>query len=143
MKNNNMVMRDPLSTVMWTFKREFLTVAVFSMVVNLLMLTPTLYMLQVFDRVMISQSQLTLLVVSLLTVFLFAMMAFAEWARSIWLVRTGVKLDQALSQKVFRSSFLSYLNPSESDPAKAFGYLINLRQFMTGNGVFALFDSPS
>jgi ATP-binding cassette subfamily C exporter for protease/lipase len=127
---------------MWTFKREFLTVAVFSMVVNLLMLTPTLYMLQVFDRVLLSQSQLTLLVVSLLTLFLFAMMAFGEWARSILLVRTGVKLDQALSQKVFRSSFLSYLNPSESDPAKAFGYLITLRQFMTGNGVFALFDSP-
>ena len=142
MKNNNMVLRDPLSTVMWTFKREFLTVAVFSMVVNLLMLTPTLYMLQVFDRVLLSQSEMTLLVVSLLTVFLFAMMAFAEWARSILLVRTGVKLDQALSQKVFRSSFLSYLNPSESDPAKAFGYLISLRQFMTGNGVFALFDSP-
>jgi ATP-binding cassette subfamily C exporter for protease/lipase len=142
MKNNNMVLRDPLSSVMWTFKREFLTVAVFSMVVNLLMLTPTLYMLQVFDRVLLSQSQLTLLVVSLLTLFLFAMMAFGEWARSILLVRTGVKLDQALSQKVFRSSFLSYLNPSESDPAKAFGYLITLRQFMTGNGVFALFDSP-
>jgi ATP-binding cassette, subfamily C, bacterial exporter for protease/lipase len=142
MKNNNMVSRDPLSSVMWTFKREFLTVAVFSMVVNLLMLTPTLYMLQVFDRVLISQSELTLLVVSLLTLFLFGMMAFAEWVRSILLVRTGVKLDQALSQKVFRSSFLSYLNPSESDPAKAFGYLISLRQFMTGNGVFALFDSP-
>ena len=142
MKNNNMVTRDPLSSVMWTFKREFLTVAVFSMVVNLLMLTPTLYMLQVFDRVLLSQSQLTLLVVSLLTLFLFGMMAFGEWARSILLVRTGVKLDQALSQKVFRSSFLSYLNPSESDPAKAFGYLITLRQFMTGNGVFALFDSP-
>lgn len=142
MKNNNRVLHDPLSTVMWTFKREFLTVAVFSMVVNLLMLTPTLYMLQVFDRVLLSQSEMTLLVVSLLTVFLFAMMAFAEWARSILLVRTGVKLDQALSQKVFRSSFLSYINPSESDPAKAFGYLISLRQFMTGNGVFALFDSP-
>ena len=51
MKNNNMALRDPLSTVMWGFRREFLTVAVFSMVVNLLMLTPTLYMLQVFDRV--------------------------------------------------------------------------------------------
>jgi len=139
---NNKLLHDPLSTVMWTFKREFLTVAVFSMVVNLLMLTPTLYMLQVYDRVLMSLSDLTLLVVSLLTLFLFAMMAFAEWARSILLVRTGVKLDQALSQKVFRSSFLSYLNPSETDPAKAFGYLISLRQFLTGNGVFALSDSP-
>jgi ATP-binding cassette subfamily C exporter for protease/lipase len=139
---NNKLLHDPLATVMWTFKREFLTVAVFSMVVNLLMLTPTLYMLQVYDRVLLSLSDLTLLVVSLLTLFLFAMMAFAEWARSILLVRTGVKLDQALSQKVFRSSFLSYLNPSETDPAKAFGYLISLRQFLTGNGVFALSDSP-
>ena len=60
---NNKALHDPLSTVMWTFKREFLTVAVFSMVVNLLMLTPTLYMLQVFDLVLLSQSQLTLLVV--------------------------------------------------------------------------------
>ena len=63
MKNNNIVLRDPLSTVMWSFKREFLTVAAFSMVVNLLMLTPTLYMLQVFDRVLLSRSELTLLVV--------------------------------------------------------------------------------
>ena len=142
MTNNNIAVRDPLSTVMWSFRREFLTVAVFSMVVNVLMLTPTLYMLQVYDRVLLSQSELTLLMVSLMTLFLFGVMAFAEWSRSILLVRTGVKLDQALSQKVFRSSFLSYLNPSESDPAKAFGYLIGLRQFMTGNGVFALFDSP-
>ncbi len=142
MKKNNEMVRDPLTRVLLSFKREFVTVGVFSLVVNLLMLTPTLYMLQVYDRVLMSQSLMTLLVVSLITLFLFGMMAFAEWARSLLLVRTGVKLDQALSQKVFRSSFLSYLNPSESDPAKAFGYLISLRQFMTGNGVFAFFDSP-
>lgn len=142
MKNKPELVRDPLARVLWSFKREFVTVGLFSMVVNLLMLTPTLYMLQVYDRVLVSQSFMTLLVVSLITLFFFGMMAFAEWVRSLLLVRTGVKLDQALSQRVFRSSFLSYLNPSESDPAKAFGYLINLRQFMTGNGVFALFDSP-
>jgi ATP-binding cassette subfamily C exporter for protease/lipase len=99
-------------------------------------------LLQVFDRVLNGQSITTLFVVSLITLFLFAMMAFGEWARSILLVRTGVKLDQALSKKVFLASFLSYLNPSESEPSKAFGYLIAMRQFMTGNGVFALFDSP-
>lgn len=134
--------RNPLTEVLFAFKREFIIVGIFSAVANLLMLTPTLYMLQVFDRVLHGQSLTTLIVVSLITLFLFAMMAFAEWARSILLVRTGVKLDQALSKKVFLSSFLSYLNPSESEPSKAFGYLIALRQFMTGNGVFALFDSP-
>lgn len=134
--------RDPLSAVMWSFRREFFAVGVFSLVVNLLMLTPTLYMLQVFDRVMVSQSEMTLLVVSLITLFLFAMMAFGEWARSRLLVRTGVKLDEALSERVFRSSFLSYLQPQLADPAKAFGHLITLRQFLTGQGVFAVFDSP-
>ncbi|WP_295521802.1 type I secretion system permease/ATPase [Limnohabitans sp. Rim8] len=131
-----------LSEVLWTFRREFLVVGVFSLVVNLLMLTPTIYMLQVFDRVMMSQSYMTLVVVSLLALFLFGAMAFAEWARSILLVRTGVKLDQALSQRVFKASFLSYLNPAETAPSKAFGDLTVLRQFMTGNGVFAFFDVP-
>ena len=134
--------RTGLPGVLWSFRREFMVVGVFSMVVNLLMLTPTLYMLQVFDRVMLSQSLTTLAVISLLTLFLFGVMAFAEWARSILLVRTGVRLDQALSQRVFKASFLSYLNPADTAPAKAFTDLTVLRQFMTGNGVFAFFDMP-
>ena len=142
MKTNETAPRTGLSAVLWSFRREFMVVGVFSMVVNLLMLTPTVYMLQVYDRVMVSRSYLTLIVVSLLALFLFGVMAFAEWARSILLVRTGVKLDQALSQRVFKASFLSYLNPSETAPSKAFGDLTVLRQFMTGNGVFAFFDVP-
>lgn len=142
MKQNNLKGRSELSKVLWELRREFAVVGVFSMVVNLLMLTPTIYMLQVFDRVMVSQSHLTLLVVSLICLFLFGVMAFAEWARSILLVRTGVKLDQLLSQRVFKGTFLAYLNPSDSAPAKAFNDLTAMRQFLTGNGVFAFFDSP-
>ena len=142
MKNNNVMVRDELSSVLWKLRREFAVVGVFSMVVNLLMLTPTVYMLQVFDRVMLSQSQMTLLVVSLICLFLFGVMAFSEWARSILLVRTGVRLDELLSQKVFNGTFLAYLNPSNSSPAKAFTDLTAVRQFLTGNGVFAFFDSP-
>ena len=142
MANTHSIQRRGLSEVLWSFRREFLIVGVFSMVVNLLMLTPTVYMLQVFDRVMVSQSHMTLLMVSLLTLFLFGVMAFSEWVRSILLVRTGVRLDQALSERVFKASFHSYLNPSETAPAKAFSDLTVLRQFMTGNGVFAFFDLP-
>ena len=142
MKQKNTIVRDELSTVLWGLRREFAVVGVFSMVVNLLMLTPTIYMLQVYDRVMVSQSYLTLLVVSLICLFLFGVMAFSEWARSILLVRTGVKLDQMLSHRVFKGTFLAYLNPSDSAPAKAFNDLTAMRQFLTGNGVFAFFDSP-
>jgi len=132
----------PLRAVVLRFRREFMVVGVFSLVVNLLMLTPTLYLLQVYDRVLSSMNALTLLVVSIITLFLFGVMAFAEWARSRLLVRVGVRLDLALSDRIFRASFLSHLNPAEPDPGKAFRYLITLRQFMTGNGVFAFFDSP-
>lgn len=133
---------NPLQSAVMRFRREFMVVGVFSMVVNLLMVTPTLYLLQVYDRVLSSMNALTLAVVSVITLLLFAVMAFAEWARSRLLVRVGVRLDQALGERVFRASFLSYLNPAETEPSRAFGHLITLRQFMTGNGVFAFFDSP-
>jgi ATP-binding cassette subfamily C exporter for protease/lipase len=142
MKKNTQILRDDLSSVLWSLRREFAVVGIFSMVVNLLMLTPTIYMLQVYDRVLLSQSHMTLLVVSLICLFLFGVMAFSEWSRSILLVRTGVKLDQLLSHRVFKGTFLAYLNPSDSSPAKAFTDLTAVRQFLTGNGVFAFFDSP-
>ena len=74
--------RSALTSTLWGFRREFLLVGALSMVANLLMLTPTIYMLQVYDRVMASQSELTLVAVSLLTLFLFAVMAVAERLRA-------------------------------------------------------------
>lgn len=127
---------------MWAFRRELLVVGVFSMVANVLMLAPTLYMLQVYDRVLVSRNELTLLFVSLITLFLLAVMAFAEWSRSRLLVRAGVRLDDLLSTRVFNASFEANLSKSGNGAARAFGDLTELRQFLTGNGVFAFFDTP-
>ena len=134
--------RSELTATLWTFRNEFLMVGFFSMVANVLMLTPTLYMLQVYDRVMASQSELTLLAMSLLTLALFGVMAFAEWLRSRLLVRTGVRLDERLGTQVFNASFESHLNQAGTSPARSFGDLIQVRQFLTGNGIFAFFDAP-
>jgi ATP-binding cassette subfamily C exporter for protease/lipase len=112
------------------------------MVANLLMLSPTLYMLQVYDRVLSSQSELTLMAMSLLTLFLFAVMGFAEWMRSRVLVSAGVRLDKQLSTQVFKASFEARLSQSGSAPVRSFGDLIQIRQFLTGNGIFAFFDAP-
>jgi len=142
MKNSAFFERSDLTRTLWAFRREFIVVGVFSVVANLLMLTPTLYMLQVYDRVMISGSQTTLMAVSLITLFLLAVMALSEWSRSRVLVRAGVRLDEQLSTKVFNASFESYLSESGHSPSRAFADLTELRQFMTGNGIFALFDAP-
>ena len=142
MKKPGFFQRSELTAVLATFRHEFWAVAAFSMVANLLMLAPTLYMLQVFDRVLVSQSEMTLLALSIITLFLFCVMAFAEWMRSRVLVRAGVRLDTQLSSRVFNASFDAYLNQTGGAQPRAFGDLIQVRQFLTGNGVFAFFDTP-
>ena len=142
MKKNSFFQRSELTSILWSFRREFAVVMIFSMVANVLMLTPTLYMLQLFDRVMSSRSELTLLALTLVMLFLFAVMSFAEWARSRLLVRAGARLDQQLNSRVFNASFEAYLNQLEHNPVQAFSDLTNVRQFLTGNGLFAFLDAP-
>ena len=67
--------RSELSRALYSFRREFLWVGIFSMIANVLMLSPTLYMLQVYDRVLMSQSELTLLFLTIIIVVFFCMMA--------------------------------------------------------------------
>jgi ATP-binding cassette subfamily C exporter for protease/lipase len=142
MKTPEFFKRSELTATLWLFRREFLIVGIFSMVANVLMLAPTLYMLQVYDRVLTSQSELTLLAMSLLTLFLFAVMGFAEWMRSRVLVSAGVRLDKQLGTQVFNASFESRLSQSGSASERSFGDLLQIRQFLTGNGIFAFFDAP-
>lgn len=134
--------RSELSRVLWVFRREFVWVGVFSLVANVLMLTPSIYMLQVYDRVLTSQSELTLLVVTLFLIVFFVVMAFAEWVRSRLLVRIGVRIDQELNPRVFTASFDAYLRQARRNPLEAFSAMTTLRQFLTGQGILAFFDSP-
>ncbi|MFM7523172.1 MAG: ABC transporter transmembrane domain-containing protein, partial [Betaproteobacteria bacterium] len=134
--------RTELGRGLWTFRTEFLWVGLFSLVANLLMLTPTLYMLQVFDRVMLSHSEVTLIAVTFVMVLFTVVMAVAEWVRSRLLVRAGVRFDEALNARVFDASFAAHLAQDGASATRAFSDLTNLRQFLTGNGVFAFFDLP-
>jgi ATP-binding cassette, subfamily C, bacterial exporter for protease/lipase len=134
--------RSALSRLLWEFRREFLWVGIFSMIANMLMLTPTIYMLQLYGRVMKSGSELTLLMVTFFLLFFYAVMAFAEWLRSRLLVRVGVRLDEELNSLVFNASFQAYLNRTRQNVVEAFSDLTNIRQFLTGSGVIAFFDTP-
>jgi len=134
--------RSELTRTLWSLRREFMVVAVLSMIVNLLMLVPSIYMLQVYDRVLTSFSQLTLLAVSLIALFLLGAMALAEWIRSGLLVRAGLRLDAALGTRVFHASFEAQRTQSPLASSRAFGDLLQMRQFLTGAGIFAMLDAP-
>jgi ATP-binding cassette, subfamily C, bacterial exporter for protease/lipase len=135
--------RNVLWQVLKAFRRQFLVAALFSGLANLLMLVPTLYMLQVFDRVMLSMSEITLVAVSLICLWLLVVMGACEWMRSVILVRAGVQFDEALGTRVFNASFEHGLGQTaRRQPGRAFSDLLQVRQFITGPGVFALFDLP-
>lgn len=142
MKTPSFFQRSELAATFWALRREFAVCLIFTIVVNVLMLTPTLYMLQVFDRVMLSQSELTLAALTLVMLFFFAVMAFSEWVRTRLLVRLGVKLDAQLNSRVFQASFESHLNQLGKNASQAFSDLTNVRQFVTGQGLFAFMDVP-
>jgi ATP-binding cassette subfamily C exporter for protease/lipase len=142
MKPSSLLQRSELSATLYLFRRELFVCLIFTIVVNVLMLTPTLYMLQLFDRVMISQNELTLIAFTLAMLLLLAVMAFAEWSRALLLVRIGVKLDERLNSRVFNASFESHLQQLGANPSQAFSDLTTVRQFLTGAGLFAFMDAP-
>ncbi|RTL37088.1 MAG: type I secretion system permease/ATPase [Rhodocyclaceae bacterium] len=142
MKTPSSFQHSELRTILWAFRREFAVCLLFSVLVNILMLTPTMYMLQLFDRVMLSQNLVTLSVLTIVMLFCFAAVAFAEWSRSRLLVRLGVKLDQKLNSRVFAASFEAALRQQGKNPTQGFSDLANVRQFLTGNGLFAMMDAP-
>lgn len=135
-----------LHQTLWLFRREFFAVGVLSAVANVLMLTPTLYMMQLFDRVMVSQNATSLLAISFITLALFLLLLLAESARSRVLVGVSVRFDERLSQRVFQASFAAQLmqraRVADGGTGRSFNDLLSLRQFVTGQGVFAFFDAP-
>jgi ATP-binding cassette subfamily C exporter for protease/lipase len=129
---------------------------VFGMVSNVLMLVPTIYMLQVFDRVMVSRSEFTLVAVSFITLYLFGVLALIDWSRSRLLGRLGTTLDAELSSQTFHGVYVSDLSAHLHRPQhatqhadqpqaasrRAFGDLAELRQFVAGTGLISLLDLP-
>ncbi|WP_417330057.1 type I secretion system permease/ATPase [Halomonas cupida] len=121
---------------------SFLHVGIFSLFINLLMLVPPLYMLQVYDRVITTRSAETLLMLTLVVVFLFMVMGGLELMRSRILVRVGNKLDVLISPRLYHAMFQRTLMMPGKPSAQPLSDLTALRQFLSGNGLFAFFDTP-
>lgn len=124
-------------------KSSFFAVGFFSLFVNLLMLTPPFYMMQVYGRVVTSGSVPTLIMLTLIMSVLMITMGLLDWTRSRIMVRISAKLDKELSPDVYKASFNRALASGGMDAsAQPLNDLNGLRQFMTGNGLFAFFDVP-
>ncbi len=134
--------RSELAEALFRLRRTFYALAAFSGVINLLMLTPAVYMLQVYDRALVSSNVTTLLMLTVLVIGLYVLMALLEVVRSSGLIRVGTRLDMMLNKRIFGAAFERNLRRAGGNPAQALQDLSQVRQFLTGNGLFAFFDAP-
>lgn len=124
------------------FKGTFRTVGVFSAIINLLLLVPALYMLQVYDRVLASRNETTLLMLTLLALGAFLFMSALELVRSFILIRLGAQLDIRMNRRIYAAAFEQNLKRAGGNAGQALQDLTTIRQFLTGQGLFAFFDAP-
>lgn len=133
---------NELAEVLISFKRTFRTVGVFSAVINLLMLMQPLYMLQLYDSVLTSHNEMTLLMLTLIMLGAFIFMGALEYIRSLVLIRVGAQFDMKLNKRVYTAAFEQSLRQGNSNAGQSLQDLTNLRQFLTGQALFAFFDAP-
>lgn len=140
MKKN--VEKSELTEELMALKQSFIVVGFFSFFINILMLVPPLYMLQLYDRVLSSRSEETLIVLTFIVVIMFLTMGLLEFIRSRILVRLGNRIDMHFNSRIFDALFeLANKYPGKTS-TQAISDMTHIRQFMTGNGLFAFFDAP-
>mgnify|MGYP003727246991 CR=1 FL=1 len=132
-----------LAAALKDVKSYFIYAGLFSAAVNILLLVPVMYMLQVFNRVIASNSLSTLAMLTLLMVVLLAAVGGFEWVRSMILIGASNRIEKNLRRRVSDATFKrALLSGGMISNAQPVSDLTGLRQFLTGNGLFAFFDAP-
>jgi PrtD family type I secretion system ABC transporter len=130
----------------WLFAKRLrsfvLLAALTSFVLNLTLLAPALYMMQVFDRVFASGSLETLVMLAAITLLFLTLGYFLDTVRTRALAWAGRSLDRKLSSAAIRDSLAqAAAGPGRMD-TDALRDIAQLRSFLSGSGVLALFDAP-
>ncbi len=111
-------------------------------VIDLLGLTPMLYMMSAYDRVLTSRSGVTLVSLTLVVVGFYVFWSALEWIRSRLMVRLSLRIDWELAADVFDASFRRFVARKNVNVHQLLGDLLALRQFLTGPPILSIMDAP-
>ena len=137
-----MQVTSPLKKAYGRFKAIILATVVFSFFSNLLMFVGPLYMLQVYDRVLASRNENTLLMITGIAVLLLVTYGFLEFIRSKMLVRAGLQFDDMLANSAFNRVVRKQLLAPNSGAHATLQDVDRVREFLTGQGILSFFDAP-
>jgi ATP-binding cassette subfamily C exporter for protease/lipase len=121
---------------------QFVKAALFSLMTGLMLLAPTGYMLEVYDRVVNSRSHMTLAMLTVLVLAAFVVMELMDWARTEILSSAGRQLDQILSPRIFQAIFSANLRRGPGGTAQPMNDFRTLRDFVSTPVVLAVMESP-
>jgi ATP-binding cassette subfamily C protein/ATP-binding cassette subfamily C protein EexD len=122
-------------------RQAFINVGAFSLIMNVLMLTTSLYMMQIFDRVLSGQSRQTLFFLTIISIFALAILAALDLIRARILSRVGSWVEQSLSSPLYLKGLDNALL-GRGYRTEALRDLSTVKGFLGGAGILALFDAP-
>jgi len=131
-------LRDALAALFPSLRKAFF----FSLFVNVLVLAPSAYMMQVYDRVVNSRSHTTLLMLTILIVGLYALLEALEWVRRQVMHDSGMDFDKGLRTRVFGAVFLARRLNLPVGGAQALRDLKTIREFLPSQALLAFVDAP-
>ncbi len=123
-------------------KPVLIRAAIFSMIISLLALSPTVYMLEVYDRVVNSRSGMTLAMLTLVVVLCYAVMEILEKVRGAMMRAAGVQLDNKLSERVYNAMFQGFLRRHVSGGTQVLNDLKLVREFLYNPALLAVMEAP-
>lgn len=136
------LLSSPLTQAVFELRSAWTAVFIFSLVINVLMLAPTIYMIQVSERVMLSRNYTTLVMLSVVVLIVLATMAALEWARSRIMVSIGVRLENNLGTRLLATSHRLGIEDVGGSGGRLLHDLSSVRMFITGYGTIAALDAP-
>jgi ATP-binding cassette, subfamily C, bacterial exporter for protease/lipase len=134
--------RGPIAKLLLDSRRVFFLAFLLTFVWEVLSLAPIIYMMNLFDRVMTSRSEVTLVSLTVLFVVAVAFSSSVDWLRKQLLMRMALRLDWDLAMDVFDASFKNFVGHKRMNVQQIMGDLVVLRKFFQGNGFFTLIHVP-
>jgi ABC-type protease/lipase transport system fused ATPase/permease subunit len=133
---------NPVSELIGQCKRSFMFVALLTMVIEVLSITPIIFMWNLFDRVISSRSGVTLVSLGVLVLLAYGFWSALDWIRTRMMIRISLRMDWDIAAKVFDTSFRRYVASKDVDVHQVMEDVVKLRQFMTGQSILALMSAP-
>ncbi len=132
-----------LSQQIWRYLPLYKRAALFSLVTSLLVLAPTIFMLEVYDRVVNSRSSMTLMMLLVWVLFTYLIMEWLDVVRGKLMYQASEQFDVSLRKRLFNASFDANLKNPSSGTLQVFNDLRTLRDFIASPAVTAIMDAPA